>query len=90
MCSCLGLNWFLGYVLESNDTCIKVEHLERVATSIDSAWRYSKYDIQDGEHDQGLPINVLSEWDYSDPEHFILVVKNFDDISSCFQKFIEE
>ena len=72
------LNWHLGYVLTINDTFIEVEHLERIVASNGSSWQYPSHftDIQNVELVQILPIRIDSEWDNSNPEKSVLVVKN--------------
>ena len=84
------LNWFLGYVLDIS-VSVKIEHLAKVSKSIDTSWQYPKNvnDVQDAERDQILPITVVADWDYTDPENFILTVKNAEDIAKCFRDFVD-
>ena len=84
------LNWFLGYVLNIS-AMVKIEHLTRVSKSIDTSWQYPKYvnDVQDAGRDQILPLTVVAEWDYTDPENCILTVKNAQDIAKCFHDFAD-
>ena len=83
-------NWYLGFVLTINDIFIKVEHLERITASNSLYWQYpSNYtDIQDVELVQILPIQIDSEWDYSNSEKSVLVVANVTKISSCFDSHV--
>ena len=83
------LNWFIGFVLTVCEK-VRVEHLERLVTTNDNAWQYpSLYtDTQDVDKEQILPVAVESEWDYADPENFILYVKNEKEIKACFAEFV--
>ena len=46
-------------------------------------------DIQDAERDQILPIDVVAEWDFTDPDNFVLTVNNAQDIAKCFHDFVD-
>ena len=71
------LNWFLGYFMKINENSMKIEHLEQVLANNNSYWRYPNYaGVQEVEDEQILPIKVVSEWDYSNAENFVTVVKN--------------
>ena len=56
-----------------------------------SSWKYPTYtDIQDVEKNQILPVAVTSEWDYSNHEQFVLIVKNPSEINACFTEICYE
>ena len=64
------LKWFVGFILSTESpNSSKVEHFTRVFTGKDSLWQYPKIpDVQDTDTIQILPIEVLGEWDYSNPK----------------------
>ena len=83
--------WFLGYVIEMNHDFVKVEHLTRVNKLSNILWKYGNFgDIQNVNPEQVLPITVVSDWDYTDPNNFVLRIENFEEITLCFENFVKD
>ena len=77
--------------MEINENSSKIEHLDWVLANNNSSWRYSNYaDIQEVEDEQILSIKVVNEWNYSNAENFVLIVKNAVEIGFCFSNYTLE
>ena len=84
-------HWYVGFsILVINDTSTKIEHLHRESTSSNTIWHYPRWeDIQVAENEQILPVNVVGEWDYSNENKHVLILKNEDKIQSCFEEYTQ-
>ena len=56
----------------------------------DSLWQYPKIpDVQNTDDIQILPIEVIGEWDYSDPKKSVFKVINYEQVNICFKEYID-
>lgn len=84
------LKWYIGFILSiDSSNSSKVEHLTRALHSQDSLWHYPTIpDVQDTDIIQILPIEVIGEWDYSNPKESVFEVKNVEQVNDIFEKHI--
>ena len=84
------LKWYIGFILSTESpNSTMADHLTRVFPDQDSLWQYPKIsDVQDTDIIQILPIEVIGEWNYSDPKKSIFEVKNCEQINVCFKDYI--
>ena len=82
--------WYIGFILSTESPNLsKAEHLTRVLNGKDLLWQYPKIpDIQDTDNIQILPIEVIWEWDYSNPKKSVFEVKNCEQVNICFKEYI--
>ena len=84
------LKWYIGFIPSTESQNLsKAEHLTIVLNGDDSLWQYPKIpDIQDTDNIQILPIEVIWEWDYSNPKKSVFEVKNCEQVNICFKEYI--
>ena len=85
------LKWYIGFILSIESlNSRKVEHLTRILPGGDSLWNYPNIpDVQDTDVIQILPMEVVGEWDYSDPKKSVFEVKNYEKINEYFKEYIK-
>ena len=85
------LKWYVGFILSiESSNSRKVEHLTRILPGGDSLWNYPNIpDVQDTDVIQILPMEVVGEWDYSDPNKSVFEVKNYEKINEYFKEYIK-
>ena len=85
------LKWYIGFILSiDSPNSSKVEHLTRVLPGTDKLWQYPQIpDVQDTDIIQILPIEVIGEWDYSNPKKSVFEVKNCKEINAVFKIHID-
>ena len=85
------LKWYIGFILSiESPNSSKVEHLTRCSPGNDMQWNYPNIpDVQDTDVIQILPMEVVGEWDYSNPEKSVFEVKNYEKINEYFKEYIK-
>ena len=83
------IKWYIGFAVTIlSNQLTKFEHLDRVNEK-DSLWHYPySVDIHETDNMQILPIEVIGEWNYTDPNKPLFEVKNCEQVNICFRNSV--
>ena len=83
------LHWFIGFPLHVEGNSCSIDYLHRVKKS-NINWYYpAVQDLEITDDDQFLPVDIIGEWDYSNEDQYIFILKNEDEIISCFEEYVK-
>lgn len=82
--------WYVGYILDRQDTKLTVDHMERVKVGVDIVWHYpSISDCQDVEEEQILPYKPTGEWDLTQLRDMKYKLTNITDVRRAMAIFLK-